>query len=116
MKMSDLLLIGDATDEMKGRFAEKFAIHILYDNEDPAAWIVRHGSKISYVATNGHDGVKSAFVDSMPNLKAISCYGVGYDSIDSTGCFPWNTGHSYAQCLKRRSGYHGLTFDLGVLS
>jgi lactate dehydrogenase-like 2-hydroxyacid dehydrogenase len=83
MKMSDLLLIGDATDEMKGRFAEKFAIHILYDNEDPAAWIARHGSKISYVATNGHDGVKSAFVDSMPNLKAISCYGVGYDSIDT---------------------------------
>ena len=81
--MSDLLLIGDATDEMKGRFAEKFAIHILYDNEDPAAWIARHGSKISYVATNGHDGVKSAFVDSMPNLKAISCYGVGYDSIDT---------------------------------
>jgi hypothetical protein len=32
MKMSDLLLIGDATDEMKGRFAEKLAIHNLYDN------------------------------------------------------------------------------------
>jgi lactate dehydrogenase-like 2-hydroxyacid dehydrogenase len=83
MNMTDLLLIGDATDEMKARFREEFTIHTLYDAADPAAWLAEHGSKISYVATNGHDGVKSGYVEAMQNLKAISCYGVGYDSIDT---------------------------------
>ena len=83
MNLAGLLLIGDATDEMKARFREKFTIHTLYDAVDPAAWMSEHGTKISYVATNGHDGVKPAYVEAMPNLKAISCYGVGYDSIDT---------------------------------
>ncbi len=82
--MTDLLLIGGATPVMLDRLGEKFTIHKTTDMDDPAAWLADNGSKISYVATNGHDGVKHAYVDAMPNLKAISCYGVGYDAIDTT--------------------------------
>ncbi len=82
--MTDLLLIGGATPVMLDRLGEKFTIHKTTDMDDPAAWLADNGSKISYVATNGHDGVKPAYVDAMPNLKAISCYGVGYDAIDTT--------------------------------
>ena len=81
--MTVLLVIGDVTDEMSNRLAEKFTIHRLYEKDDPALWIANHGSKISYIATNGHDGVKPAYIDAMPNLKVISCHGVGYDEIDT---------------------------------
>jgi len=36
------------------------------------------------VATNGHDGVKPEIMSGLPNLKIISCYGVGYDAIDTS--------------------------------
>ena len=81
--MADLLLIGGATPQMLERLEATFTIHRLADAEDPAAWLVEHGAKIHYVATNGHDGVKPDYIKAMPNLKLISCYGVGYDAIDT---------------------------------
>ena len=81
--MADLLLIGGATPQMLERLEAAFTIHRLADAADPAAWLVEHGAKIQYVATNGHDGVKPDHIKAMPNLKLISCYGVGYDAIDT---------------------------------
>ena len=83
MSMPDLLLIGGATEEMLQRLSEKFTIQALADIADPIAWLAEHGDKISYVATNGHDGILPAYMEAMPNLKVISCYGVGYDAIDT---------------------------------
>ena len=81
--MADLLLIGGATSQMLERLEATFTIHRLADAADPAAWLVEYGAKIHYVATNGHDGVKPDYIKAMPNLKLISCYGVGYDAIDT---------------------------------
>ena len=81
--MADLLLIGGATPQMVERLEAAFTIHRLADAADPAAWLVEYGAKIHYVATNGHDGVKPDYIKAMPNLKLISCYGVGYDAIDT---------------------------------
>jgi lactate dehydrogenase-like 2-hydroxyacid dehydrogenase len=75
--MHDLLLIGGATDKMRERMADKFTIHKLADGGYPA-------DKITHVCTNGHDGIKPDIMASLPNLKHISCYGVGYDAIDTT--------------------------------
>jgi lactate dehydrogenase-like 2-hydroxyacid dehydrogenase len=75
--MPDLLLIGGATDTMIARMAEKFTIHKLADGGYLA-------DKITHVCTNGHDGVKPDIMAGLPNLKHISCYGVGYDAIDTT--------------------------------
>lgn len=80
--MKDLLLIGDATDEMLNRLSQKFKIHILDELPKPLNWLHEHGQKIKYVATNGYDGIKREYVDALPNLELISCYGVGYDAID----------------------------------
>lgn len=74
--MPDLLLIGGATDTMIDRMAEKFTIHKLADGTYPA-------DKITHVCTNGHDGVKPEIMEDLPNLELISCYGVGYDAIDT---------------------------------
>ena len=81
--MTDILLIGDATETMRARMAAQFTIHELADMADPLDWLKAHGANIRYVATNGHDGIKSEYVEALPNLKVISCYGVGYDAIDT---------------------------------
>lgn len=84
--MPDLLLIGGATDVMLARMEEKFSIHKLKEIEDLGVWAAAHGAKIEAVATNGHDGVKPEIMEALPNLKVISCYGVGYDAIDTDAC------------------------------
>ena len=73
--MADLLQIGAITDAMKSRLEEVFTIHKLSDGGYPA-------DAITHVATNGHDGVPADVMAALPNLKMISCYGVGYDAID----------------------------------
>lgn len=73
--MPDLLQIGGITDAMRERLEAAFTIHKLADGDYPAA-------AITHVATNGHDGVPPEVMARLPNLKMISCYGVGYDAID----------------------------------
>ena len=81
--MPDLLQIGSATDEMNARVSAAFTIHKASDHADLSAWLAEHGDKITHVQTNGHDGVKPEIMAALPNLKMISCYGVGYDNIDA---------------------------------
>ncbi|MEP3442491.1 MAG: 2-hydroxyacid dehydrogenase [Sulfitobacter sp.] len=72
--MPDLLQIGGITDTMKARLEAAFTIHQTnrYNADD-----------ITHIVTNGHDGVKPDLMASLPNLKMISGYGVGYDAIDA---------------------------------
>ena len=65
--MPDLLQIGSITDEMYTRLSAAFTIHQSDDFE---------AEKITHVVTNGHDGIAPALMAQLPNLKAISCYGV----------------------------------------
>ncbi len=71
----NLLQIGGITDEMRERLEAEFTIHRLADGSYPA-------EVITHIATNGHDGVPPDVMSALPNLKMISCYGVGYDAID----------------------------------
>lgn len=72
--MPDLLQIGGITDTMRNRLSAAFTIHQLdHFNAD----------KITHVVTNGHDGVNPELLASLPNLKVVSGYGVGYDAIDA---------------------------------
>ncbi|MEP2892299.1 2-hydroxyacid dehydrogenase [Tateyamaria sp.] len=74
--MHDLLQIGGITDGMRTRLEEHFTIHKLSEGAYP-------GAAITHVATNGHDGVPADVLAACPNLKMVSCYGVGYDAIDT---------------------------------
>lgn len=84
--MTECLVIGGITDEMRGRLSEKFTLHDLSGIDGFEAWAKDHGSAIEAVCTNGHDGVKPEIMAGLPNLKVISCYGVGYDAIDTAAC------------------------------
>ncbi|MEP5761977.1 MAG: 2-hydroxyacid dehydrogenase [Litoreibacter sp.] len=84
--MPDLLLIGGATDVMQQRMMKEFTVHKLADLSDFDAWASEHGAKVEAVATNGHDGVNPEIMAALPNLKVVSCNGVGYDAIDANAC------------------------------
>lgn len=73
--MPDLLQIGGITDPMRARLEAAFTIHKLGAGDYPA-------EAITHIATNGHDGVPNDVMAALPNLKMVSCYGVGYDAID----------------------------------
>lgn len=79
--MPELLLIGGATEAMLARLEEAFTVHRWSDHD--MGWLAQNGAAITHVATNGHDGVPPDVMAALPNLQMISCYGVGYDAIDT---------------------------------
>lgn len=84
--MDKLFVIGPITPVMVERLTPRFELVYEDQLEDPLAWLGTHGGSIAHVLTNGHDGVKAAYIDAMPALKIISNYGVGYDAIDAHAC------------------------------
>ena len=78
-----MLLIGGATQRMMDMFHSEFDVHILSEISDFDAWAATNGEHVKAIATNGHDGVKPEVMATLPNLEVISCYGVGYDAIDT---------------------------------
>lgn len=86
MAKPDLLLIGPATQRMRDAMTAEFTIHELFEMDDQQGFLAEHGASIMAVATDGHYGVQPDVVAHLPNVKVISCYGVGYDNINAKGC------------------------------
>lgn len=81
--MATLLLNCAITERMAARLGGTFDVHKLREMPDQDAWLAQHGSKISYVLTDGHYGISVELLAALPSLKAVSSYGVGYDAIDT---------------------------------
>ena len=45
-------------------------------------WLAAHAAEVDAVVTGGHNGIASAMMASLPNLKIVAVNGVGYDKID----------------------------------
>ena len=76
------LVIGAITSEMQSQLEAKMVLHFVQDMNNPDAFLAEQGHIMSYIVTNGHDGVPSRYFDHLPEVKLISNYGVGYDAID----------------------------------
>ena len=81
--MQKLLVIGGITPVMQAALTEQFSLQFLSELAEPEQWLGTHGAEFEYVLTNGHDGLKPAYLNALPRLKLISNYGVGYDAIDA---------------------------------
>lgn len=79
----ELLLIGGTTPRVMEALEAGFTVHKGNEVADWSAFLGEHGAAIVAVATNGHDGLKPEIMAKLPNLRIISCYGVGYDAIDA---------------------------------
>lgn len=82
MSAPKVLLLGSANDRIRARLAEVFEVVPM--GTDLNATVAAHGSEIAYCLAMGHGNVGGAFMDALPNLKAISNHGVGYDAIDTS--------------------------------
>jgi len=74
-----LLQIGNVSDRMVEKLSAGFDVTVLPDNVSD--FLAERGSDFVAVATM--KGVTSEVMAGLPNLKVISSFGVGYDSIDA---------------------------------
>ncbi|WP_075997620.1 2-hydroxyacid dehydrogenase [Salaquimonas pukyongi] len=79
----ELLVIGEMTPRMMAAFARDFTVHELSGIDDIPGFLNEAGERIEAIATFGAETVPQQVMDGLPNLKIISCYGVGYDGIDT---------------------------------
>ena len=79
---SGLLIAGAVPDDLLRLLKQDFELSILPYSDDLDAWLKDHAEGIEYVVTNGQDGLASPLMASLPNLKLITCYGVGYEGIN----------------------------------
>lgn len=83
MARARLLQIGGMSERMRAALAEDFAIDVLSDQDDRAAWLRAEGPEIVAIVTNGGSGVPDDVATACTALKVVSSNGVGYDSIDA---------------------------------
>lgn len=81
MSRDRVLLLMPVTPRMRARLSARFdVIEPGPDGDLPAG----AGDAVG-VLTGGHIGVPEAVVAACPGLRAVSCYGVGYDAVDVAG-------------------------------
>ena len=81
--MTDLFTIAPLNPTMRTALEAEFTVHHVNKMDDPVAWLAAHGTGIQYALTDGHYGIKPAFLAGLPDLKVVSSNGVGYDAIDT---------------------------------
>jgi lactate dehydrogenase-like 2-hydroxyacid dehydrogenase len=60
-----------------------FMVHRLWEHDDPAGFLRRHGAGIRGVATSTLYGrVDDALFERLPALEIVASFGVGYDNVD----------------------------------
>ncbi|MEL7464039.1 MAG: 2-hydroxyacid dehydrogenase [Pseudomonadota bacterium] len=79
--MTDILMIAPMPDLVAGQLAEIGAVHDYTGARDKRALMSEVGDKIGVAVAMG--GFPASLHGSLPNLKLIASYGVGYDGIDA---------------------------------
>ena len=62
--------------------AQTYDIHLLSQESDPQRFLAEHGAQFEYLVTSAGMGLAANVVDALPNLKFVSSFGVGFDSLD----------------------------------
>jgi len=70
------------TAELSAALAERYDVHPLWKEADPAAFVAQHGARFSGLATTAMAGASAAMLAALPMLRVVSSFGVGLDAID----------------------------------
>ncbi|MEG0973293.1 MAG: 2-hydroxyacid dehydrogenase [Comamonas sp.] len=68
--------------QLDADLAASYDVHILSNESDPGRFLAAHGAEFEYLVTSASMGLPGQVVDALPNLKFVSSFGVGFDSID----------------------------------
>jgi lactate dehydrogenase-like 2-hydroxyacid dehydrogenase len=84
MSISHVLMTNRMMPLIEDRLRERFTVHMLPPDSELAAFFAAHGPQIGGVATGGaHRRVGAELFAGLPNLKIVSNFGVGYDTVDA---------------------------------
>jgi hydroxypyruvate reductase len=61
---------------------ERYDLHPLWRESDPAAFLARHGAEFRGYIASARYGADAAMMTALPNLRVISIFGVGLDAVD----------------------------------
>jgi lactate dehydrogenase-like 2-hydroxyacid dehydrogenase len=76
-----ILQIGNLLPVLENWLRERYTPSLLDKAPDPAAFLAEHGALFTGVATSALSGISAEQIAAMPNLRVISCFGVGIDKI-----------------------------------
>jgi len=83
MTLPHALVLCATTPQMQADMSPHFKPVAWGETSERSAWLKAHGPGIEYLLTDGHIGVPQGLLEALPDLRAISSYGVGYDAIDT---------------------------------
>jgi lactate dehydrogenase-like 2-hydroxyacid dehydrogenase len=75
----DVLITQPIIASCRQQLEQRYTVHSLYESNDPDALLDAVGPSIRAVAGGNVDAVR---MERLPALEIISCFGVGYDSVD----------------------------------
>ena len=68
--------------QLDADLAASYDVHVLSSEADPARFLAAHGAEFEYLVTSAGMGLPGHVVDALPNLRFVSSFGVGFDSLD----------------------------------
>jgi len=77
-----VLQTGSLLPALETALSQEFDIHPLWKEPDRAAFLAAHGASFTAMVTSARYGADAGLMAALPALKAISSFGVGYDTID----------------------------------
>jgi lactate dehydrogenase-like 2-hydroxyacid dehydrogenase len=81
-RMPTILQVSPLGPELESRLREKFAVHRWFESEDQHGWLKSQGGEVMVAVTSATVGIATALMRSLPNLKMIAIFGVGFDAVD----------------------------------
>ena len=78
-----VLISGDITPHMRDKLGAAFTLHDLPPEAERAVFFERIARDCIAGVAYGAAVFPKSFIDALPALEIISCYGVGYDAIDA---------------------------------
>ena len=86
MTNNEVLLMCPLYPPTQRRLEETYQVHALWTAPDPQALLQRIAPTCRVVVTSGGRGIDGATLDKLPQVKLVSCFGVGVDAIDVAYC------------------------------
>jgi lactate dehydrogenase-like 2-hydroxyacid dehydrogenase len=78
--MPTVLQLASLRPEIQAELDARYTVHTA--SKLPEGWLDAHGGEIDGVVTGGHNGIPTALLTGLPNLKIVAINGVGYDKVD----------------------------------
>lgn len=93
--LRNILQIGQLHPYVEDVLRRRYAVHLLADEPEPAAFLATHGARFAGVVSSAFAGVSADQIAAMPALQVISLFGVGLDKVALTAARARGIGVGY---------------------